>query len=241
MKMWETEDKLYIEGPSLFECLVVLPEEYDPARSYPLVVGLHGGGSSAERFVTLWEDFEKRGFIYAVPRGPYPWPGEKEVLYDWALYPAGDVSLINRATELTEEYIVCLVQCFHERYKVDGVHLLGFSQGAIIAYTVGIKHHHLFKGLVCFGGPGLLAPLYSPFTGSFNSAWLTETAIEGARNVRVFIAHGEDDQTVEYELGTRSRGVLTDHGYDVTFRSFEGGHSVPPREILAQVVGWIYE
>ena len=237
----EVETKIYIESPSLFECAVVFPEGYEEGQSTALLIGLHGGGSGVGRFVGLWQDLKRNGFIYAVPRAPYPWAGDDEVLYDWALYPTGEVPLIKRASELTERHILNVVHYFLERYRIDGVYLLGFSQGAIIAYSIGIKNHHLIKGLICFGGPGLLAPLYSPFTGSFNPGWLTEEAIERAKGLRVFISHGESDLTVKYELGVRSREILTNHGYNVTFQSFEGEHTVPPKEILAQVIDWIEE
>jgi phospholipase/carboxylesterase len=233
--------KVRMEGQALFECLVLLPEEFDASKSYNLVIGLHGGGSNAKRFSTLWKEFKKQKFIYVVPQAPYPWPGEEEVTYDWALWPTGDISLIDRAMDLTEQYLEDIVQFFGDQYKVNGVYLLGFSQGAIITYTVGIKRHHLFKGLICFGGPGLLAPLNSPFTGEFNENWVTKEDIQGATHLRVFIVHGENDKAAEYRLGIQSRDVLTDLGYDITFHSFEGGHIVPPKEILSQVLSWLDE
>ena len=110
-----------------------------------------------------------------------------------------------------------------------------------MTYTVGLKMHHLFKGLICFGGPGLLAPLNSPFTGEFSENWITKEDIQGAQHLRVFIAHGLNDKAAEYRLGIRSRDVLTDHGYNVTFRSFDGGHNIPPTDILSHAVSWVEE
>lgn len=233
------QDKFYLQSPSLFECLVVLPKDYELGTSYPLVIGLHGGGSTAARLATLWEDFEDHGFIYAVPQAQYPWFEDQGVVYDWALYPTGNVSLIEEATELAERCITNVMQAIRGRYEIEDVILLGFSQGAIIAYMVAIKNHHSIAGLVSFGGVGLLAALSSPFTGPFNPSWLSEEAIESARSLRVFIAHGKDDRVVEYDLGVQSRDVLEEYGYDVTMRTFQGGHRLPPKEILAEVIRWI--
>ena len=36
----------------------------------------------------------------------------------------------------------------------------------------------------------------------------------------------------------RTRDLLIEHGYDVTFRAFEGGHVVP-RDELGFVINWI--
>jgi predicted esterase len=43
---------------------------------------------------------------------------------------------------------------------------------------------------------------------------------------------------VEYKTGTESRNILKKYGFDVTFKDFEGGHTVP-EEILKQVTEWM--
>ncbi len=96
-----------------------------------------------------------------------------------------------------------------KQYNIGDVYLFGFSQGAIFAYVAGIKIHNLYKGLIIHSGPGLLEPLISPFTGEKNDNWL-----------------GKDDKKVKYELGIKSKDILSNFGYDVTFRDFTGGHSV---------------
>jgi predicted esterase len=116
---------------------------------------------------------------------------------------------------------------------------MGFSQGAILAYLVGIKYHYLFRGLISLSGPGLLSPLNNPFVGPSNQVLLTDEFIQSAKELSVLIAHGKDDQAADIELGIKSRNILLKHGYDVTFIDFEGGHSLPPKEILAQIVNWI--
>ncbi|MCJ7624940.1 MAG: hypothetical protein MUO76_15675 [Anaerolineaceae bacterium] len=230
---------IYIKGSALFKCHVVLPENYSPENSYPLVVGLHGGGGNADDFITRWDDFPHRSFIYAVPQAPNSVMFDEDLVYDWAMWPTRDEELIAKATRMSEDYIVDVIQELSGQYKVDGVYLMGFSQGAIFTYLVGIKQHHLFQGLICLSGPGILAPLINPFTGSFDPDWLPEESIRDAKKMRLFITHGKEDQAAGYELGIRSRDILTNRGHDVTFRDFEGGHIMPPKEILKEIVDWI--
>ena len=230
---------IYIESLALFGCLLSLPEKRVLERSCPLVVGLHGGGNNPEQLITLWDAFPDRSFIYAVPQASYPVLDDGEFGFDWAMWPSGDEARIGKATELSERYIVNVVQNLTDRHEIDQVYLLGFSQGAVFSYLVGIKQHSLFRGLICFSGPGLLAPLVNPFAGSFSPAWLTEEYIQAAQELRVFIVHGRDDRGAKSELGIRSREILVKHGYDVTFRDFEGGHILPPENILEQVMNWI--
>jgi len=237
-KQEELGDVIYIDNSALFKCRIHLPRDYDPAKSYPLVVGLHGGGGSFDQFITLWKDFGELEFIYAVPQAPYHLLKDNEIIYEWALWPTGDMEIMERAKEITEKYIAKLVKDLNKRYKIDGAYLMGYSQGAIFTYTAGIRNHHLIKGLIILSGPGLFEPIYSPFMGWVGIEWPSENSIKAAKDLRVFIAHSKDDQVVKYELGVTSRDVLLNYSYDVTFYDFEGGHTIPP-EVLKQVVEWI--
>lgn len=230
---------IYIKSPTLQKCLINLPENHILEESCQLVVGLHGGGHGPDNLITLWDHIPNRSFIYAVPQAPYAVVVERELMFDWAMWPSGNEELISKATELSENYIVNVVQELSNRYNVDGVYLVGWSQGAIFSYLVGIKHHHLFKGIICLSGPGLLAPLINPFADSFGQNWLSEKYIQEAKNLQVFITHGKEDQASKHELGIRSRDILINLSYDVTFRDYEGGHILPSKEILREIADWI--
>ncbi len=225
----EREDDLgsivHTDAPAFFECRVHLPEDYDPDRSYPLLVGLHGYGSNPDRFITLWERFESPNFIYASPRAPYPFKVGKDIGYSWGTWDPEDESVEERATEMSEDYIVGVVNDLTQRYNVDEVYLLGFSQGCAFAYTAGISNYGLLDGLICFGG-------------WLDTEWLSEESIEAAADLRIFIAHGTEDRMVEYEVGIEARDTLTKYGYDVSFYEFDGAHSVP-EEALQAVEEWM--
>jgi len=229
----------YIKTPSLLKYLINFPEEHVLEKSCSLVVGLHGGGESPDDFFNIWEQIHNKRFIYAVPQAPFPLVVDTELKFDWAMWPSGDTELINRATEISENYIVDVVRDISKSYKIKEVYLMGFSQGAIFTYLVGIKQHHLFAGIISLSGPGLLAPLKNPFASSSDFNWLTEEEIQKAKKLRVFITHGKEDQNPEFGLGIRSRDILTKHGHDVTFRDFVGGHSIPPDPILREIADWI--
>ena len=230
---------VYIKTPALQKCLINFPDDFILEKSYPLVVGLHGGGSSPNNLITIWDQIPNKNFIYAVPQAPYPLVVDSKLMFDWAMWPSGDVDLISRATELSEKYIVDVIQELSNLHNIGDVYLLGFSQGAIFAYLVGIKQTHLFNGIISLSGPGLLTPLKNPFASSSGSNWLNEEEIQSAKKLRVFITHGKKDQAAKYDLGIRSRDILIKHGHDVIFRDFVGGHSIPPDPILGEIADWI--
>ena len=72
-------DELFFEGPALFPVLVGRPADFDPARSYPAVVALHGFGGatgSTASFRRVAPAFTKAGFVVMFPEAPYSYAEE---------------------------------------------------------------------------------------------------------------------------------------------------------------------
>ena len=67
---------------------------------------------------------------------------------------------------------------------------------------------------------------------------MTEDIIKKGKDLRVFIAHGRQDNLVQYDYAVRTKDYLEKFGYEVEFYSFEGGHSVST-EALRRAVEWI--
>ena len=107
------------------------------------------------------------------------------------------------------------------RYAVDTARLAvgGFSDGASYALSLGIDNGDLFTHALAFS-PGFMAP----------------SARVGAP--RFFVSHGTRDDVLPIDFCSR-RVVpqLERMGYEVEYREFEGGHTVPP-EILLDSIGW---
>jgi predicted esterase len=233
-------DKLYFQSSALFQCLIQLPEDYDPDKSYKLVIGMHGGGSTPENLINLWEGSGgKIDFIYAVPQAPYSWLVGESIGYDWSLWPSGDTGLMKRASDITANYISDLLNFLNQQYNIKESYLLGFSQGAIFTYIAGVKNFQPIDGLIIFSGPGLLKPLVPPFGGGPIRNWLSAESIKAANSLRVLIVHGKDDQRAKFELGIQSRDILKGYNFDLIFIEFDGGHVIPPGDILDQVIQWI--
>ncbi|SOD97934.1 Predicted esterase [Blastococcus haudaquaticus] len=132
----------------------------------------------------------------------------------WDAVRAGygvDVDLIDRA----------LATVF-ARTEVDAGRIAvgGFSDGASYALGLGLANGRLFRRIVAFS-PGFVPP--------------------AGRSGRppVFVSHGHADEVLP--IGRTSRRIvpaLENDGYEVTYREFAGGHTVPP-EIAREAVDWL--
>ncbi len=234
----DTFKTIYFQSSALFKCIIKFPQKYNPNKKYLLIVGLHGGNESPNKFATIWEEIGQPEFIYAVPQAPYAWLMNGEFGYEWSLWPTSDEKLIERAAVLTEHYIADLIKDITKQYHVSEVYLLGFSQGTIFTYRAGIKNHNLIDGLICLSGPGLLEKLWSPSSDTLQTNWLPEKYIKAGKHLRVFISNGEKDKFTPVELGIKSRDILKKYGYEVTFHTFDGGHTVD-KNILKLILKWL--
>jgi predicted esterase len=108
------------------------------------------------------------------------------------------------------------------RYAVDTTRVAigGFSDGATYALSLGITNGDVFTHVIAFS-PGFMAP----------------AAQRGAP--RLFVSHGTKDQVLSIDACSREivRRVR-DGGYDVRYREFDGGHTVPPN-IAREAFDWL--
>ena len=226
---------LWNKAEVLTPTLVALPENYDSTKGHSLIIALHGYGSTAESFHGLSESFTDAGFIFATPEAPYSVVHQNGTLgYEWFLYDISSFIMLERpASQLeksamrltTEKQMSQVLSDLKETYNIDKVYFLGFSQGGIIAYLSGIHHHDKVDGMIIFASV-------------VDESWLGNDSIEQGKKVRTLIIQGEKDEPVPIAFAEAGRDLLIKNGYDVTYRKFDGGHTVP-RDLLAYVIDWI--
>jgi predicted esterase len=128
-------------------------------------------------------------------------------------YFGPDVTFLNRALERVFETL-----------PVDPARVTvgGFSDGATYALSLGLINGDLFRRILAFS-PG----------------FIVEGSLHG--KPRIFVSHGTADPILPIDRCSRVIvSGLKKSGYDVTYREFEGGHTVPP-EIAAQGMRWAVE
>jgi predicted esterase len=136
----------------------------------PLLVGLHGKGSDPDRFERLF-DALKAPVELAIARGPVP----DDAGWAWFEWPRGlpDAELAVRIDDAADRVWSAIQSVAHGR----PVYVIGFSQGAVVAYALAAKHPELAYAFPISGG--LPPPLY-PKT----------------KAAPVFAVHGVEDDVV---------------------------------------------
>lgn len=224
----------YFKVTKLEKCLLFLPPGYDPDREYPLVIGLHGNGSNPYLFSELWKHIKDEGVIYVVPQSPYNYATRGGTLtqqYSWSII-SRERTLWEIADPFITDYLSEIALGICKEYNVGKKILFGFSQGAGFGYAGGIRYHEIFDGLICFGGR-LPDPEEYPW-------FLSSHDLEANNDLKVFIAHGTNDQAIGVSEARKSNRILRKNGYTTRLEIFEGGHHVPG-DVLREGIRWILE
>ena len=106
--------------------------------------------------------------------------------------------------------------------------LAGFSQGGVIALHTALRYPARLAGVMALstylpGHEGLLAD-----------------AAAANRDLPVFLAHGQMDPVLTFDLGEQVRDVLKAAGYPLTWHAYAMAHSVCAEEAV-HIGGWLRE
>jgi polyhydroxybutyrate depolymerase len=163
-----------------------VPATIDPARSYPLVIALHGLGARGvgiERYFRLDRLVDEMGFLAAFPDGTQEAPPHRRHFWnatddccDFAHSGVDDVA-----------YIDDVIADMSARFRVDPkrVFLVGHSNGGYMAYRFACDRASRVAAIVSSAG----------------AMWTDAARCRPVEPVAVLEVHGTADEVVNYEGG----------------------------------------
>jgi phospholipase/carboxylesterase len=198
---------------------------YPPAVAirYSSIVALHGRGTDEYDLLPLVEALGLDNVLVVSPRAPLPFgPG------GFAWYEIGEAGTPRPETF---QQSVGLLRRFLGEIKTayslgpERLVLLGFSQGAVMAYAAGLQNPDSISGIAALSG-------YVP-----DKSGLT-LRLDRLRGFPVFISHGVYDEVIPVNLGRASAEALKAEGASVVYHEYEMGHEVR-EETLRDLRVWL--
>jgi phospholipase/carboxylesterase len=206
--------------------LKYLAQVHADADKRPLVIFLHGYGSNEADLIGMKFQLPAQ-YNYlsvqaplALGEGRYQWFRKKgEGAYN------GETDDLKVSGQKLRDFIAQAAQKYHA--DPDKVYLIGFSQGAMMTYEVGLRSPTPVGGIAALSGRVLPVVKSELNTGHSDPS------------LNIFIGHGTADNVVPYKGGADANALLQSLSYKPQFHAYSGvGHSISRAE-LEDLNAWL--
>jgi phospholipase/carboxylesterase len=186
-----------------------VPEYYDAAQAYPLVVVMHGGSGNGGAFLWSWlREARTRGLVVIAPTATGS---------TWSMMqPEVDGPNIDR-----------MVEHVAQQWNIDAAHklLTGMSDGGTFSYVLGLRGDCQFTHL-------------APIAAAFHPMLMTFADADRVRGLPIHIVHGAQDWMFPAALAQGAERTLREAGADVIYREIADLSHTYPRDENARILDW---
>jgi phospholipase/carboxylesterase len=192
----------------------------------PVFIFLHGVGSNEKDLFTLAEHLPEN-FTVISARSPYTLGPDSFAFYQ-VDFSSGSPVINPDQAEKSRNTIKEFIGQVIEKYGIDPdkVYLGGFSQGAIMSYTIGLTFPGTVKGVAAMSGRILaeIRPIIKP--------------LDSLKQLKVFISHGTGDNVLPVHFAREAKEYLLSLGIKPDYHEFNGSHEIN-ENILSELNNWI--
>ena len=192
---------------------------------YPCILLLHGYGSNADDLFSFASYLPEHLTVISLeaPLGtPFGGKAWYSIHFDAAQDKWSDLEEAKKSLVTITEQLENFINEFDLNPK--DISLMGFSQGAILSWSLLLDHPDRFRRSICMSG--------------YINTQLLENPLEEYQNVLAYASHGTNDPTVPYDWGESSVNELRTNNPKVTFNSYADAHNVSP-ENFRDLLEWI--
>jgi phospholipase/carboxylesterase len=196
------------------------------------IIWLHGLGADGQDFVPIVDELDLPDAVrYIFPHAPMRPVTINGGFVMRAWYDIAGLSMDAQQDSAGIRASQILIEELVKQEKTNGImpgqiFLAGFSQGGAIALHAAMRQAAPLGGVLALS-------TYLPLA---NSA--VREALANTRVTPIFMAHGRNDPVIPYSLGTGSRDVLQELGYEVEWHEYAMQHSVCEKE-LSDIETWL--
>ena len=221
-----TNHSSYLKGEETLLHYLVREPKIKVNKKPPLLLLLHGVGSNEKDLFSLAETLPPE-FLIVSARAPYTLGNESYAWYH-VDFSTGKPVINKEQAEKSRSIIIQFINQLKEKqdFDEDQVYLSGFSQGGIMAYSVGLTRPDKIKGIAVLSGR--LLEEVKP------CIW------EGGKlkNLNVFILHGKEDPVLHVEYAKQAVLFLKAKGVKFVFKEYNAGHTIIP-EMQEDLTSWL--
>jgi phospholipase/carboxylesterase len=192
----------------------------------PVIILLHGVGSNEQDLFSFADQLPDKYLVISarapitLQQGSYAWYHVD--------FSTGKPVYNMEQEEKSRNIIIEFIQQVKEKYAVENnpVYLCGFSQGAIMSFSIALTRPDIVQGIAVMSGR--LLEEIKPFIASK----------EKLQSLKIFISHGTNDSTLPVHYAREALTYLKTLGIDPVYKEYREGHGIN-REMLNDLVNWL--
>lgn len=188
------------------------------------IILLHGVGSNEKDLFGIASMLPDDLYIIA-PRGQFALGGDRFAWYQ-VDFSTGK-PIYNAAQEASSRKLLStFIDQVKEKYQLQEVYVGGFSQGAIMSYSLGLTNPTSVKGILALSGRILeeVRPLV--------------VKNDELKQLKVFVAHGVNDSVLPVGYARESKKYLSQLEIPLTYHEYELGHSINEK-VIQDINTWL--
>ena len=192
---------------------------------HPCIILLHGYGSNADDLFSFANHLPHQITVISL-EAPLDTPFGGKAWYSIHFDAAQDKWSDLEEAKKSLDAITQQLEYFIDKYDLNpkDISLMGFSQGAILSWSLLLDYPQRFRRAICMSG--------------YINTQLLEKPLDEYQNVLSYASHGTNDPTVPYEWAESSIGELRINNPKTEFNAYPDGHNVSP-ENFKDLLEWI--
>ncbi|MDB2385088.1 phospholipase [Polaribacter sp.] len=191
------------------------------SKNPPLLILLHGYGSNEKDLFSFAEELPDE-FLIISAQAPYMLGYDSHAWYSINFDDVnGKFSDLDQARESVDK-IAVFIDEIKLKYstKADKTFVLGFSQGAILSYSLSFLYPNKVDYVIAL-------------SGYINKELLPKTIASAKITTKYYCSHGTVDQVLPIEWARNSKPFLDNLGLDNQYSEYPVGHGVAPQNFVS--------
>jgi phospholipase/carboxylesterase len=189
-----------------------------------VIILLHGVGSNEQDLFSLAQHLPDEFWLIS-PRGPFSVGAGRYAWYQ-VDFSTGKPIINTQQEAHSREILRTFIKQIKQKYAVEEVYLGGFSQGAIMSYSIGLTNPKEVNGIVALSGR--ILDEIKPFVKKRDEL----------KALKVFVAHGIQDNTLPIHYAREAQEYLNSLEISVSYHEYPLGHQIN-EEILQDLIKWL--
>ena len=189
----------------------------------PLLIMLHGYGSDENDLFSFADQLNSKFLVISL-KAPLSLPMGGNAWYEISYSENAEKWTNIPQAKSSKDVVLDCIDEIKREYNTSETYLLGFSQGAILSYSLSLSEPSKFSGVLALSG--YIEPKLIP------------EKLDAYEYPSYFGSHGIQDPVIPIEWARKAEAFLKSNQIDIEFNEYQMAHGINP-ECFGDIAMWL--